>query len=46
MGLILRLLLTRILPARLAWVAVAFVLGRLLAARNETTVTTTRRTVS
>jgi hypothetical protein len=47
MGSLVRLLLTRILPARLAWVVAAFVIGRLLASRSETmTTTTTRRIVS
>lgn len=35
MGMILRLLLTRLLPARFAWVVTAFVLGRALAARRR-----------
>ena len=32
---IIRLLLTKFLPARLAWVVAAFVLGRALAGRRE-----------
>jgi hypothetical protein len=35
MGSILRLLLLRFLPARLAWVVGAFVLARFLAGRRE-----------
>jgi len=45
MALLIRLLLTKILPARLAWVVAAFVFGRALAARRETTTVTTRRDV-
>lgn len=34
MGTIIRLLLTRLLPARLTWIVAAFVLARALAARE------------
>lgn len=40
---IMRLLLTKLLPARLTWVIATLVLGRALAARRAATVTTTRR---
>jgi hypothetical protein len=45
MGTLIRLLLTRLLPARLAWVVAAFVLGRALAARREATTAITPRVV-
>ncbi len=35
MGMILRLLLTKLLPGRLAWVVTAFVIGRALAAHRQ-----------
>lgn len=43
MGMILRLLLTKLLPARLAWVVAAFVFGRALAARRRPEAVPVRR---
>jgi hypothetical protein len=41
MGMLIRLLLTKSLPARLAWIVAAFVLGRAIAGRQERTAGTT-----
>jgi hypothetical protein len=43
MGILVKILLTKFLPARLAWVAAAFVLGRALAARREAVPVPSRR---
>ncbi|MFN8620838.1 MAG: hypothetical protein U0869_08860 [Chloroflexota bacterium] len=37
MGMILRLLLTRLLPGRLAWVVAAFLFSKAMAARRQQT---------
>ena len=47
MGTLFRLLLTKLLPARLAWVVAVYVFGRALATRRAsvTSTATTRRVV-
>jgi hypothetical protein len=41
MGMLIRLLLTKFLPARLAWIVAAFVFARALAGRRERAAGTT-----
>ena len=46
MGMFARLLFTRFLPSRFAWVIAAYGIGRILSGRRQVTTTTTRKTTA